>query len=148
MNEKTIYIAITVNAIIDAPVQKVWEYWTDPKHIIHWNFASDDWHTPIAENDLRTGGKFLSRMEARDGSMGFDFEGEYLNVEPLKLIEYVLADDRKIKVYFEPDGDKTKVTEVFDPETQNPVEMQRAGWQAILDNFKKYVEASEKEKLH
>jgi uncharacterized protein YndB with AHSA1/START domain len=148
MKVKTAYIAITVSTIIDSPVQKVWEYWTNPNHIIHWNNASSDWHTPRAENDLRAGGKFLSRMEACDGSMGFDFEGEYLNVEPLKLIEYVLADDRKIKVYFEPDGDKTKITEVFDAETENPVKMQQAGWQAILDNFKKYVEASEKEKYH
>jgi uncharacterized protein YndB with AHSA1/START domain len=146
MNPMTVNIAITVSAIIDAPVQKVWESWTAPEHIIHWNNASPDWHTPRAENDLRAGGKFLSRMESRDGSMGFNFEGEYFNVEPLKLIEYVLADDRKIKVYFEPDGDKTKITEVFDAETENPVEMQQAGWQAILDNFKKYVGASEKEK--
>ena len=143
MNTKTQNIAITVSAIIDAPVNKVWKYWTDPKHIINWNNASPDWHTPRAENDLRAGGKFLSRMEARDGSMGFDFEGKYLKVEPQKLIEYILGDDRKINVHFDSDGDHTTVTEIFDAEHENPVEMQQTGWQAILDNFKKYVESSE-----
>lgn len=144
MNTKTANIAITVSAIIDAPVQKVWEYWTDPKHIIHWNFASDDWHSPRAENDLRVGGKFLSRMEARDGSLGFDFEGKYLEVEPQKLIEYILEDDRRIRIRFDSDGVKTIVTEVFDAEHENTVELQQSGWQAILDNFKKYAETSEK----
>jgi len=145
MNTKTANIAITVRAIIDAPIQKVWEYWTLPKHIIHWNNASDDWHTPRAENDLRVGGKFMSRMEARDGSMGFDFEGKYSKVIPQKLIEYILEDDRKIQVFFDSQGDKTSVTEIFDAENENPIKMQETGWQAILDSFKKYVEASEKE---
>lgn len=140
MNTKTANIAITVRAIINAPVQEVWEYWTNPKHIIHWNNASDDWYTPRAENDLRVGGKFMSRMEARDGSTGFDFEGKYIKVEPKKIIEYILADDRKIKVRFDSDGVKTTVTEIFDAENENPVEMQQTGWQAILNNFKKYVE--------
>jgi uncharacterized protein YndB with AHSA1/START domain len=149
MNTKTTYIPLTVRATIDAPVEKVWKYWTDPKHIIRWNNASSDWHTPHAENDLRVGGKFLSRMEARDGSMGFDFEGKYLKVEKLKLIEYILADDRKIKVHFDSDGVKTTVTEVFDAELENPVEMQETGWQSILDNFKKYVETpGKRETLH
>jgi uncharacterized protein YndB with AHSA1/START domain len=141
MKTKTTNIAITVQALINVPVQKVWEYWTNPKHIIHWNNASPDWHTPRAENDLRAGGKFLSRMEARDGSMGFDFEGKYSKVVPQKLIEYILEDDRKIQVFFDSQGDKTSVTEIFDAENENPVEMQETGWQAILDNFKKYVEA-------
>ena len=149
MSTKTANIAITVRAIINAPVQKVWEYWTNPKHIIQWYNASSDWHTPRAENDLRVGGKFLSRMEARDGSMGFDFEGKYLKVEPQKLIEYILADDRKIKVRFDSDGVKTTVTEIFDAENENPVEMQETGWQSILDNFKKYVETpGKRETLH
>lgn len=149
MNTKSANIAITVSAIIDAPVNQVWKYWTDPKHIIRWNNASEDWHTPRAENDLRIGGKFLSRMEARDGSEGFDFEGKYLKVEPLRIIEYVLADSRKIKVRFDSDGVKTTVTEVFDAEHENSVELQESGWQSILNNFKKYVETPGKmETLH
>ena len=144
MNTKTVNIAITVRAIINAPVQKVWEYWTNPKHIIHWNNASPDWHTPRAENDLRVGGKFLSRMEAKDGSMGFDFSGKYTTVKHQKLIELTLDDERKVQVHFDPDGDKTTVTEVFEAEQENTVELQKTGWQAILNNFKNYVEASDK----
>jgi uncharacterized protein YndB with AHSA1/START domain len=146
MNTKTQNIAITVSAIIDAPVKKVWKYWADPKHIIHWNNASPDWHTPRAENDLRVGGRFLSRMEARDGSIGFDFSGKYTKIEQQKLIELTLGDDRKVQVRFDANGNKTTVTEVFEAEHENPVELQQAGWQAILDNFKKYVEALENEK--
>jgi len=145
MNIKTANTAITVKAIINAPVQKVWEYWTDPRHIIHWNSASGDWHTPRAENDLSVGGKFMSRMEARDGSMGFDFSGKYTRIEQEKLIELTLDDDRKVKVRFDANGNNTTVTEVFEAEHENAIELQRSGWQAILDNFKKYAEASEKE---
>lgn len=140
---------ITVEATINAPVEKVWNYWTDPKHIVRWNNASDDWHTPKAENDLRVGGKFLSRMEAKDGSFGFDFSGEYTAVDKHKRIEYSLGDERKVKVIFESKGNETKVTERFDAENTHSVEMQQAGWQAILDNFKKYVEDSGKmETMH
>ncbi len=131
---------ITVEAIVKAPVEKVWKFWSEPKHIMKWNNASDDWHTPYAENDLRTGGKFKSTMAARDGSMSFDFEGLYTNVAQHKAIEYVLADDRRIKVMFSGNGNETKVVESFDAETENPIEMQRGGWQAILNNFKKYTE--------
>lgn len=133
---------ITVKATINARVEKVWQYWTSPEHIVKWNNASEDWHTPKAENDLRVGGKFLSRMEAKDGSMGFDFEGTYTTVETNKQIAYVLADDRKILVEFNGNGNTTEVVETFDAENENPVEMQQAGWQAILDNFKKYAEAN------
>lgn len=140
---------ITVEATINAPVEKVWNYWTDPKHIVRWNNASDDWHTPKAENDLRVGGKFLSRMEAKDGSFGFDFSGEYTAVDKHKRIEYSLGDDRKVQVIFESKGNETKVTERFEAENTHSVEMQQAGWQAILDNFKKYVEESGKmETMH
>lgn len=140
---------ITVEATINAPVEKVWNYWTDPKHIVRWNNASDDWHTPKAENDLRVGGKFLSRMEAKDGSFGFDFSGEYTAVDKHKRIEYSLGDERKVKVIFESKGNETKVTERFDAENTHSVEMQQTGWQAILDNFKKYVEDSGKmETMH
>ncbi|MBA3285406.1 MAG: SRPBCC domain-containing protein [Nitrosopumilus sp.] len=143
--EKT---AITVNALVNAPVQKVWKFWTDPKHIVKWNNASDDWHTPSAENDLRVDGKFLSRMEARDESVGFEFTGIYTRVEPQKLIEYVMDDGRKVTIKFDEMDNKTTVTETFDAEQTNSIEMQQTGWQAILNNFKEYVEKStEMEKI-
>lgn len=131
---------ITVENTINAPVEKVWEYWTKPEHVTKWNQASDDWHTPSGTSDLRTGGSFTFRMEAKDGSVGFDFGGIYDNVIPHKYIEYTMGDGRKVKVTFEPKGDRTKLTESFDAETVNSVELQRSGWQAILDNFKKYTE--------
>lgn len=132
---------ITVESTVDAPVEKVWKMWTGPEHITKWNNASDDWHTPRAENDLRVGGNFSARMEAKDGSSGFDFGGVYDAVETNKLIEYTLGDERKVKVNFSSSGGKTRVTEIFDAEQTNSVELQRTGWQAILDNFKKYVES-------
>ncbi len=134
---------ITIQTTIHAPVEKVWELWTAPEHITKWCFASDDWHAPTAENDLRVGGKFSSRMEARDGSMGFDFAGVYETVKTHELIEYVLGDGRMVKIVFNGDGYETEVIETFEAEATNPVEMQRAGWQAILDNFKKYVESNQ-----
>jgi len=132
---------ITVEVIVNAPIEKVWTCWTEPKHITQWNQASPDWHTPYAENDARTGGKFKSTMAAKDGSMSFDFEGTYFNVQPHKLIEYSMEDGRKVKIFFIVIGNETRVTETFDPENTNPVEMQQGGWQAILDSFKKYTEA-------
>ncbi len=134
------YVSITIQASVKATMEKVWTYWTEPKHIIQWNAASDDWHTPRATNDLRVGGKFTSRMEAKDGSMGFDFEGVYEALEKHKLISYTMADGRKVSIQFVPKGDAVEVTETFDAEQMNPVDMQRAGWQAILDNFKRYTE--------
>ena len=131
---------ITVQSNINAPIEKVWECWTGPEHITKWNNASDDWHTPYAENDLRTGGKFKSTMAAKDGSISFDFEGEYTLVEQNKTIKYVMADGRKVEVSFATTPSGVEVVESFDPETVNQEEMQRGGWQAILDNFKKYVE--------
>jgi len=133
---------ITVKATIHTRVEKVWKFWSQPEHIKKWNNASPDWHTPIAENDLRTGGKFLSRMEAKDGSFGFDFEGVYDEVTEHRYIHYTLGDGRTVSITFESDENETKITETFDPENQNPVEMQQAGWQMILDNFKKYTEAN------
>lgn len=135
--EKTV---ITVESIINAPIGKVWECWTKPEHITKWNNASDDWHTPHAENDLRAGGSFVSRMEAKDGSMGFDFGGVYDAVIPNEYIEYTIGDGRKVKVTFSAQGDSTSVVESFEAENMNSVELQRGGWQAILNNFKKYVE--------
>jgi uncharacterized protein YndB with AHSA1/START domain len=135
--EKTI---ITVENSIQAPVATVWDYWTKPEHITQWNNASPDWHTPRAENDLRTGGHFVYRMEARDGSMGFDFGGAYDEVKDYELIDSTLGDGRKLTILFTANGNTTAVKESFEAESMNPVALQRAGWQAILDNFKKYVE--------
>lgn len=131
---------ITIEATIKAPVDKVWKYWTLPQHIMQWNNASDDWHTPHAENDLREGGRFNSRMEAKDGSMGFDFGGVYDSIKENKHIRYTIGDGRKVEVIFSSEKNKTKIKETFEAESQNPIEMQRAGWQAILDNFKQYTE--------
>jgi uncharacterized protein YndB with AHSA1/START domain len=134
---------ITVAVKINAPVKEVWDLWTDPRHIIHWNYASDDWHTPRATNDLRVGGKFSCRMEAKDGSQGFDFGGKYTRIEYLKSIDSILGDDRTIHTVFQSVGNSTTINESFEAEQTNPTEMQRSGWQAILNNFKKYVEKSE-----
>lgn len=131
---------ITVIATINAPVEKVWKIWNDPQHITHWCSASDDWHAPYAENDLRKDGKFKTTMAAKDGSFSFDFEGVYTKVEPHKTIEYTMSDARKVQIGFSANGDSTKVTQTFEAESENPIEMQRGGWQAILDNFKKYSE--------
>ena len=132
--------AITVETSVKAPIEKVWKYWSDPNHITKWANASDDWHAPYADNDLRKDGKFKTTMAAKDGSMSFDFEGVYTNVKPNKLIEYVMSDGRKAKIVFEGSGQETNISETFDPESENPIEMQRGGWQAILNNFKKYTE--------
>ena len=131
---------ITVETTVNVPVARAWELWTQPEHITKWNAASEDWHTPRATNDLREGGTFTARMEAKDGSFGFDFEGVYDTIQINKRIEYTMADGRTVKVVFTPLDGATKVTESFDAESEHSAEMQRSGWQAILDNFKKYVE--------
>lgn len=133
---------VTVEAVIQAPMEKVWSRWTEPEHITKWNQASEDWHAPKAENDLRAGGKFLTRMEAKDGSMGFDFEGVYDEVKLHELILYTIGDGRRVEITFADQGGATKVVETFDAEGTHPVEFQQAGWQSILDNFKKYTEES------
>lgn len=133
---------ITIVTDIDAPVDHVWKLWNEPAHIVRWNHASDDWHTTEAENDLTVGGAFRSRMEAKDGSFGFDFGGVYETIEPHQLIQYRMEDGRQVRIEFVPNGERTSVTEVLDAETENPVDMQQAGWQAILDNFKRYAEQS------
>lgn len=135
-------VTITLETVVHSPVESVWTYWTEPEHITKWNTASDDWHTPYAENDLKPGGKFLSRMEAKDGSFGFDFGGVYDNVAINESISYTIADGRKVKIEFVRQGNDTKIITAFEAEETNPVEMQQAGWQAIQDNFKKYVEAA------
>lgn len=136
---------ITVQATINAPIAKVWEYWTRPEHITKWAFASADWEAPSAENDARTGGKFKTVMAAKDGSAKFNFTGTYTNVVENKLIEYMMDGDdrRQVKVEFAESSSGVVVTETFDPENENPPEFQRAGWQAILDNFKNYVEVAQ-----
>ncbi|MCD8740698.1 SRPBCC family protein [Mucilaginibacter roseus] len=132
--------AITVQATINAPVEKVWTYWNAPEHITQWCQASADWHAPYAENDLRPDGKFKTTMAAKDGSVSFDFEGVYTEVEPQKTISYTMADGRMVTIEFEGNDNITTVTETFDPENTNPIEMQRGGWQAILNSFKQYTE--------
>ncbi|MEH7393076.1 SRPBCC family protein [Bacillus sp. JJ1474] len=135
-----IFKEITVETTVQAPVEKVWEYWTEPIHITKWNFASDDWHSPFAENDLRVGGKFISRMEAKDGSFGFDFSGVYDEIKLYEVIAYTMEDGRKVKITFNDRGNETEVIETFDAEASNSIELQQQGWQAILNNFKKYIE--------
>jgi predicted 3-demethylubiquinone-9 3-methyltransferase (glyoxalase superfamily)/uncharacterized protein YndB with AHSA1/START domain len=137
MEEKTV---ITVKATVNAPVEKVWQLWTEPQHIMKWNHASDDWHTPKSENDLRVGGKFSATMAAKDGSFSFDFWGIYDVVKPLHKIEYTMGDGRKAWITFSKLKDKTKVVEKFEAEGENSLELQQGGWQAILNNFKRYAE--------
>lgn len=135
--------AITVQTVVNAPVEKVWECWNKPEHITGWAFASDDWEAPSAENDLRVGGRFKTTMAAKNKSASFDFTGVYTNIKEHKLIEYDIDDGRHVKVEFTESPEGVKVTETFEPENENPEEMQRSGWQAILDNFKKYAEGRE-----
>ncbi len=140
--ETTSKTKVTVEADIHAPLETVWKLWSTPEHIMKWNNASPDWHTPHAENDLKPGGKFTSRMEAKDGSFGFDFGGVYDEVIPDAVIAYTMGDGRKARVLFTAKGNETNVSETFEAEAVNPVEMQKSGWQAILNNFKKYAEAN------
>lgn len=135
---------ITVQSTVNASLEQVWNYYTKPKHIIHWNNASPDWHTTKAENDLQPGGSFTSRMEAKDGSMGFDFGGVYQEVEKHSYYTYILEDERRVKVTFKEVPDGVEVVVVFEAEMQNSVELQKNGWQAILDNFKTYTESEAK----
>jgi uncharacterized protein YndB with AHSA1/START domain len=131
---------ITIETAVKAPLQRVWQAWNSPEDIRQWNAASPDWHTPSSSVDLREGGKFSARMEAKDGSMGFDFEGVYTRIVPGRLIEYRIGDGRQVSIEFREDAGGVVVRETFDAEAQNPPEVQRGGWQAILDNFARYVE--------
>ena len=133
---------ITINTTVNAPIENVWKCFNEPEHIKRWNNASEDWHTPAAENDLRPGGRFNYRMEAKDGSFGFNFSGTYDEVKLFERVDYTLDDDRRVKVTFIGDGNTTVVTESFEAEATNSLELQRAGWQSILDNFKRYTEGS------
>ncbi len=132
--------AITISVTVNAPVARAWDVFTNPAHITKWNFADDSWHCPTASNDVKTGGAFKSRMEAKNGSMGFDFEGTYSKVINLELIEYSLA-EREVQIRFEAvSSEQTRLIETFDIEDENSAELQRNGWQAILENYKKQVE--------
>lgn len=140
---------ITVTTVVHSTIEKVWYLWTDPKHIVFWNNASDDWHTPKAENDFRIGGKFIYTMAAKDGSSEFDFEGIYDEIVKHKLIAYHIVDGRNVKIEFKQIGDAVTIIESFDPESTNSRELQQSGWQSILDNFKSYAESFGKlETLH
>ena len=131
---------ITVRVSVNAPMETAWEKWTHPDDILKWNNASDDWHTIKAENDLQTGGNFLYRMEAKDGSFGFDFAGVYTLIIPKEIIEYTIADGRKVSVSFATENNQCVITEIFESENTHPREIQEQGWQSILNNFKKYTE--------
>jgi uncharacterized protein YndB with AHSA1/START domain len=132
--------SISIKSNINAPINKVWEYWIKEEHIKNWNFASPEWHCPNAINNLIKGGEFHYTMAAKDNSMSFDFWGTYQNIEPKRFIEILLGDARKMSVLFEETESGTLVTETFEPETENSIELQQVGWQMILDNFKRYTE--------
>ena len=130
---------IVIKASVNSPLEKVWEFYTKPEHIVNWNFADPSWHCPYARNDLKVGGAYSARMEAKDGSFGFDFDATYTEVKPLESFTYEFG-GRQSTVTFEKAGEQTNVVVSFDPESENPIEMQRDGWQAILNNFKDYTE--------
>lgn len=132
---------ITVEVIVNAPVEKVWESWTNPQDIVNWNFASDDWHCPEAENNLVRGGHFRYKMASKDNKSSFDFAGTYTQIEKLKEINYELGDNRQVQIIFEKLSDSsTKIIEIFEAETENSEELQKNGWQSIINNFKNYTE--------
>lgn len=134
---------ITLQTTLQSDLDKVWECWTRPEHITHWNFASDEWCCPNATNDLKPNGKFSWRMEAKDGTVGFDFEGTYDRIVDKTLIAYSMSDGRKVDITFTQNGNEVTISETFDAEGTHSDEQQRAGWQAILENFKKHVESED-----
>ena len=136
----TMTTQISVVITVNASLSKIWHYWTTPEHIINWNNASDDWHTTLATNDLQVGGSFMYRMAAKDGSFSFDFNGIYDQIITNQRIAYTIEDGRKVTIDFGNEGNATKIVETFEAETENTVELQQAGWQAILNNFKRYAE--------
>lgn len=132
---------ITIETLVNAPIEKVWKCWSEPQHITQWNNASDDWYSPQAENNLKEGGTFTTTMAAKDGSVSFDFGGVYTKVEEHQLIEYKINDGRSVQIKFSSNGTQTQVTETFEAEDMHSHELQKEGWQSILNNFKKYTEA-------
>ncbi len=135
---------ITIDTLVKSNAEYVWNSYTEPKHVMNWNFASNDWHCPKVENDLKIGGTYLARMEAKDGSFGFEFKAVYDEIVPWEKISYTLEDGRKVTTLFENIDNGIKVTTTFEAENQNPLDMQKAGWQAILNNFKNYTERNSK----
>jgi uncharacterized protein YndB with AHSA1/START domain len=133
---------ITITATVNADIKKAWDYYTQPEHITKWNFADPSWQCPSASNDMQVGGKYSARMEAKDGSFGFDFEATYDEIVEGKSFTYTIPDGRQVTVVFNPTGNQTEVTVTFDTENQNSFEMQKNGWQAILNNYKSYTEAN------
>ena len=133
-------VVLTVKVEVKQGIEKVWNIWSDPKFIVQWYNASDDWHAPFAENDLKVGGKFKTTMAAKDGSFSFDFEGTYTNIEKLKLIDYEIIGGRRVRTVFSGDSKTSTVAQTFEAENENPPEMQKTGWQNILNNFKKCAE--------
>jgi uncharacterized protein YndB with AHSA1/START domain len=142
METTTAFQSVTIETTVNASPEKAWKIWNTPEDIVQWCTPDPSWHTPTAENDLRVGGTYKARMEAKDGSMGFDFGAVYDEVTPNEHFAYTIGDGRKVVVDFIPEGNQTRIVQTFEAETQNPVEYQRGGWQAILDNYKKYVEAN------
>jgi len=134
-------INITIETNVKAPIEKVWDTWNNPKQVVNWNHASEDWFSPQATNDFKVGGKFVYRMEAKDGSFGFDFSGTYVDIQDNKLVVTRLDDDRLVSTEFIPENDSIKIVETFEAEGENSVELQREGWLAILTNFKNYTES-------
>ncbi len=134
------FASITIEDLIHIPISHCWETYTQSQHVLNWNFASDDWHCPKAEQTFEVGGKFKNTMAAKDGSFSFDFEGTYTLIEPQEEIHYVLEDERRVEITFTAIGEHTHIQITFDAETQNPLEMQEQGWKAILTNYKKYAE--------
>lgn len=132
---------IHIETLVDGPMDVVWKCYTSPEDIVKWNTASEDWHTTKSENNLVVGGRFLSRMEAKDGQFGFDFSGVYDRILAFERIDYTLDDQRKVSVHFTGKGKQTAVSIDFDAEKTNPLDMQKLGWQSILDNFNRYVSA-------
>lgn len=132
---------ITVEAIIEAPIDMVWDFWTKPEHVMHWNFASNDWHCPKANSDFNVGGEFHYIMAAKDGSLEFDFCGTFTKIIDKTFIEIFLEDGRELNIQFESVRNATKIIETFEPEEVNSMELQKQGWQAILNNFKAYAES-------
>jgi uncharacterized protein YndB with AHSA1/START domain len=133
---------ITIETLINSTIENTWDAYMNPERMIHWNFAGEDWHSPQATNDLSIGGKRFVRMEAKDGSFGFDLIGFYDEIIPDQKIQYHLEDNRKVVVTFETTEHGVRVVEQFDPENENSEEMQRAGWLMILENFRKHAEST------
>ena len=133
---------LTVSTVINKNIKTVWNSFNNPEHIVQWNFAHESWRCPASNNDLKVGGKFNHRIEAKDGSFGFNFEGEYTLVNEYNQMNYLLADDRMVSITFKEEGTQTIITEVFETEKENPIELQQSGWQAILNNFKAYTEST------